>query len=199
MDGSVRLRARQQRDLTALDAGGQQRLVRIGARGLQRDVVQPGAKALADLLLAHQPMTDSPARIAYLWLVLVVGMSLHASYDLSAIRYGVDVTIQGAQGAVPWSNFWLKSIFYVVPMLFGSACVVFDGKAFRWLDFAGATLFLLSNLSHVASQGFHLSPPLEAAQTVLLVAMVLVNVPLVTFSYRHARGACQEPTIGAAR
>ena len=134
-------------------------------------------------------MTDSSLRIAYLWLVLVVGMSLHASYDLSAIRFGVDVTIEGSKGAVPWSNFWLKTIFYVVPMLFGTACVVFAGKAFRWVNFAGAALFMLANLSHIASQGFHFSPPLEAAQTVLLVAMVLVNVPLVMQSLRYARAS----------
>ncbi|MEM9193715.1 MAG: hypothetical protein AAGF12_31360, partial [Myxococcota bacterium] len=68
-------------------------------------------------------MAERQIKIGFLWLVLVVGMGLHAAYSLSAIRYGGDVTIEGSTGSVPWSNSWLKTIFYVIPMLLGVGSV----------------------------------------------------------------------------
>lgn len=132
-------------------------------------------------------MFERQMRMAYLWLVLVVGMSLHAAYALSAIRYGVDVTIEGATDGVPWSNSWLKSIFYVLPMLLGVCSILLEGKGFRRVHFVASVLFLLSNLSHVASQGYRAVEPLPVAQTILLTAVALINIPLVAIAWRHMR------------
>lgn len=131
-------------------------------------------------------------RLAFLWLALVVGMSLHASYDLSALRYGVDVVIEGSTGSVPWSNVWLKSIFYVLPLLMAVGVAHFASLLWRRFHFAMALAFFLSNVAHLAKQGFRSGEPLEVAQTILLTAMVLISIPLAVGSYRHMRD--QDPT-----
>lgn len=134
-------------------------------------------------------MFERQIRLGLLWLVIVVGMGLHAAYALSAIRYGASVAVADPTGAVPWSNTWLKTIFYVVPMLVAVGCIVYRGRKWRRFNFVLAAFFLFSNVSHVASQGFREIAPLPVAQTILLVAMVVINVPLLTLSWRHMKAS----------
>ncbi len=99
------------------------------------------------------------------------------------------MTIEDATGEVPWSNAWLKTIFYVLPMLMGVGSVLWKHRGWRVFNFVGAVAFLLSNLSHVGTQGFRSGEPLEVAQTILLTAIALISVPLATQSFRHMRAS----------
>lgn len=132
-------------------------------------------------------MFERQIRLGFLWLVMVVAMGLHAAYSLSALRYGVDVRVSDATGAVPWSNTVIKTIFYVLPLLVSVGCIVYRGAAWRRFNFGLAVVFMLSNLAHLAQQGSQDLAPLPVAQTILLLAIVVINVPLLTLGWQHLR------------
>jgi hypothetical protein len=135
--------------------------------------------------------------IAVLWLALVVGMVLHFNYDMSGLRYGVSVELPGADGTVPWSNFVIKALFYVVPFLLAVVASSFPGPAYRPVNFVLSLLFLLANASHVVVTARRATDVITLAQVLLLVAVLIANGQLSRVSYRWWRGAKSAPLLAA--
>lgn len=122
--------------------------------------------------------------VAIVWLVLVLGMVLHFNYGVSGLRYGVPIEQPGATGAVPWSNFWIKSVFYVVPMLMAVACTLRPGQLGRTVHAGVAVLFSVANAMHLATTLMAADDVLPYAQVVLLSAVVVANVQLIRLTFR---------------
>jgi hypothetical protein len=125
--------------------------------------------------------------IAVLWLTLVVGMVLHFNYDVSALRYGVSIELPNANGAVPWSNFVIKGLFYVVPLLLAVIATSLPGRGYRPVHFVLTVLFLLANVSHLWTTARGADDVIEYAQVLLLLAVLLANAQLCRLSYRWWR------------
>ncbi len=121
-------------------------------------------------------------QVAVLWLALVVGMSLHFAYDVSGIRYGLAFEAPGADGTVPWSNFVVKGLFYVLPFLLAVVASAGPGRAWRRVNLGLAALFLLPNAAHVLGTARAAESVLGYAQILLLSALFLANVQLVRAS-----------------
>lgn len=117
--------------------------------------------------------------VALLWLSLVVGMTLHFTYDVSGIRYGVAFEAPDATGVVPWSSFVLKGLFYVLPFLMAVGALGGPGRAYRRVNLVVAVLFLLPNAAHVAGTASAADDVLGYAQILLLGALLLANLQLV--------------------
>lgn len=127
-----------------------------------------------------------------LWLALVVGMVLHFNYDMTGLRYGVDIALPGADGTVPWSNFVIKALFYDLPFLVAVACVGAPGRGFRGVNLALAFLFLLANVAHVVITAMRATDVLGYAQILLLVCVALANAQLCRLSRRWWRTTAAE-------
>lgn len=127
--------------------------------------------------------TDALA-IAVLWLALVVGMVLHFTYELSSLRYGVNIALPNADGKVPWSNFVIKALFYVVPFLLSVAATSFSGRAYRASNFSLSLLFLLANGFHLIATSMRAKDVTGYAQVLLLAAVLIANVQLSRISHR---------------
>ncbi|MEM6294480.1 MAG: hypothetical protein AAGA54_24620 [Myxococcota bacterium] len=122
--------------------------------------------------------------VGLLWLVLVVGMVLHFNYGVSGLRYGVSMEIDGADGTVPWSNFGIKTVFYVVPLLLAVGSTGGPGRGYRLANFGLTLLFALANVMHLVTTAVTATDVLGYAQTVLLTGVLLANVQLIRLSHR---------------
>lgn len=133
-----------------------------------------------------EPSRPGPERtdVALVWLVLVLGMILHFNYGVSGLRYGVPIQQPGATGAVPWSNFGIKSVFYVVPLLMAVACTLRPGRAGRTFHAVLSVLFALANAMHFTTTLLSAADVLAYAQVVLLAAVLLANVQLIRLTFR---------------
>lgn len=125
--------------------------------------------------------------VAVLWLALVVGMVLHFTYDVSGLRYGVKIALPNADGIVPWSNFVIKALFYVVPFLLSVAAVSLTGGIYRACNFWLTMLFLVANAWHVIATAMRAQEVIGYAQVLLLIAVLIANVQLSRISYRYWR------------
>jgi hypothetical protein len=125
--------------------------------------------------------------IAVLWLALVVGMIFHVTDDLSGLRYGVQIALPNADGRVPWSNFVIKALFYVVPFVLAVAATSLSGKVYRTGNFWLTLLFLLANAWHLIATAMRAKDVTGYAQILLLIAVLLTNVLLSRISYRFSR------------
>ncbi|MBV1860192.1 MAG: hypothetical protein KUG77_17395 [Nannocystaceae bacterium] len=122
--------------------------------------------------------------VAIVWLVLVLGMMLHFNYEVSGLRYAVSMEQPGASGVVPWSNFWIKSIFYVLPMLMAVSCTLEPGRLGRTGHLAMSVLFALANGMHFTTTLLAASNVLAYAQVVLLAAVLIANIQLIRLIFR---------------
>lgn len=127
--------------------------------------------------------------IALLWLALVIGMILHFTYDLSGLRYGVNITLPNATGTVPWSNFVIKALFYVVPFLLAVSATAFASATYRLVNFVFSLLFLLANAFHLVGTATRAHDVTGYAQILLLLAVLVANAQLGRASYRWWRAA----------
>ena len=127
----------------------------------------------------EKPNAPSGSEIGLLWLSLVVGMTLHFTYAVSGMKYGIPFVDEGATGEVPWSNFAMKSTFYVLPFLFAVASTGNPGRLLRRVHFIVACLFILPNLAHLIGTIGAAKAPLDYAQIVLLAAVLISNLQLV--------------------
>jgi hypothetical protein len=125
--------------------------------------------------------------IALLWLALVVGMSLHFTYDLSGLRYGVNIELPNATGTVPWSNFVIKALFYVVPFVLAVSATTFGGAVYRLVNLGLCVLFLLANAFHLVGTAMRAHDVTGYAQILLLGAVLLANAQLGRVAYRWWR------------
>ena len=121
--------------------------------------------------------------VALLWLALVVGMTLHFTYDLSGLRYGVSIELPNANGTVPWSNFVIKGLFYVLPLLLSVAATTMPGSAFRLPNFGLSLLFLIANVFHVVGTAMRANDVIGYAQVLLLTAVLFANAQLCRVAY----------------
>lgn len=133
--------------------------------------------------------TTNDYEVGLLWLVLVVGMVLHFNYGVSGLRYGVALEQRGATGVVPWSNFTIKAVFYVVPLMIAVACT---GGVSRWaraVIFGLSILFGLANAAHLVTTALAAHDVLGYAQTLLLTGVLVANAQLTRLCnrWRHAR------------
>jgi hypothetical protein len=122
--------------------------------------------------------------VAILWLALVVGMILHFTYELSGLRYGVNLALPNATGSVPWSNFVIKALFYVVPFLLAVAATAFSGRTYRACNFGLSLLFLLANAWHLIATAMRAKDVTSYAQILLLIAVLIASVQLSLVSRR---------------
>lgn len=122
--------------------------------------------------------------VGLLWLALVVGMVLHFNYGVSGLRYGIPIEQDGATGVVPWSNFTIKTVFYVVPLLLAVGATGGPGRGYRTLNLGLTGLFALANVMHLVTTTMMADDVLAYAQVVLLTAVVVVNVQLIRLSNR---------------
>lgn len=130
---------------------------------------------------------------AVLWLALVVGMTLHFTYDLSGLRYGVNIQLPSATGTVPWSNFVIKALFYVLPFLLAVSAMTFAGAAFRVVNFGFSVLFGFANAFHLVGTAMRADDVTGYAQILLLCAVLLANAQLGRVSYRWWKRGGREP------
>lgn len=138
--------------------------------------------------------------IAVLWLALVVGMILHFNFDMSGLRYGVSVELPDATGLVPWSNFAIKVLFYVVPFLLAVLATTSPGPGYRAFHFIVTVIFGLANASHVVVTSLRASEVLGYAQVILLVAVLMANLQLSRVAHRWWRpGRVSEPAPDLSR
>ncbi len=129
--------------------------------------------------IRKSPRSTNGAEVGLLWLSLVVGMTLHFTYSVSGMKYGIPFVDEGATGQVPWSNFAMKSTFYVVPFLFAVGSTGNPGRLLRRVHFIVACLFVLPNLAHLVGTIGAAKAPLDFAQMLLLTALLLANLQLV--------------------
>ena len=122
--------------------------------------------------------------VAVLWLALVVGMILHFTYELSGLRYGVQLALPNADGTVPWSNFVIKALFYVVPFLLAIAATAFSGRIYKLSNFVLSLLFLLANAFHLVGTAMRAKDVTGYAQILLLIAVLIASLQLSRVSYR---------------
>lgn len=144
----------------------------------------------------HEPNGRAPHRldVGLLWLVLVVGMILHFNYGVSGLRYGIPVERPDAAGFVPWSNFSIKAVLYVLPLLLAVSCTRHIGSLGRTAHLGLAALFGLANAMHLVTTTASADDTLSYAQVVLLAAVMFSNVQLirVVYSWRaHGRAFSQ--------
>lgn len=125
--------------------------------------------------------------IALLWLALVVGMVLHFTYDLSGLRYGVNIELPNATGTVPWSNFVIKALFYVLPFLLAVGATTFAGATYRLVNLVLSALFSLANAFHLFGTAMRAHDVTDYAQILLLLAVLVANAQLARLSYRWWR------------
>lgn len=142
--------------------------------------------------------------IALLWMGLVVGMVLHFNYDVSGLRYGVDIRLPDTTGVVPWSNFVVKALFYVVPFILAVVAAGGAGRGHRAVNLGFSGLFVLAHASHFVTTAMGATEVIGYAQALLLAAVLLANVQLIRLSlrwWRAARGTVAEAstTVATAR
>ena len=122
--------------------------------------------------------------VGLLWLVLVVGMVLHFNYGVSGIRYGIPFEQPDADGVVPWANFGIKTIFYVLPLMLAVGTTGSPGKTYRTINFGPTFLFALANAMHLVTTTIAAGDVLGYAQVVLLSGVMLANIQLIRLSSR---------------
>lgn len=125
--------------------------------------------------------------VGFLWLCLVMGMVLHFNYEVSGIRYGVDFVRPGADGVVPLSNFAIKAVFYVLPLLLAVGATGSPGRPYRAVNLVLSSLFAFANAMHLIMTARGASDVLDYAQVLLLTAVLLANVQLIRLSSRWRR------------
>ncbi len=131
------------------------------------------------------------APVGLLWLALVLGMILHFNYDVSGLRYGVPFEAADAKGSVPWSNFVVKCVFYVVPFLLAVATTGAPGRAYRIVNLVLAGLFTLANISHLITTARRADDTIDYAQIVLLTAVLIASVQLIRVSRSWLRDSAK--------
>ncbi len=134
------------------------------------------------------------AKVSLLWLALVVGMTLHFTYGVSGLRFGIAMEAEGADGTVPWSNFGVKTIFYVIPFLMAVIATSVRARSFRLFNLVSTGLFALANTSHVVGTAMRADDPLDYAQVVLLSALLLANLQLIRVSLAWYRSDAAVPS-----
>ena len=137
--------------------------------------------------MTMQSRATAGLEVGLLWLVLVVGMVLHFNYGVSGLRYGVPFESPTADGTVPWANFGIKTIFYVMPLMLAVGTTGSASSTYRHVNRALAVVFAVANTAHLVGTMSSAADPLGYAQVVLLAGVLLANVQLIRLSSRWLR------------
>jgi hypothetical protein len=113
-------------------------------------------------------------RLVVLWLLLLIGMILHFNYHVSDIFYGIDVARPGARGQVPWSTFYIKTIYYHLPIVFILVLLYTAHRLVKVLTFGIGLLYTASHMVHLFKEIAQKATSVQSFTQINLLIMVLV-------------------------
>jgi hypothetical protein len=114
------------------------------------------------------------SRLIVLWLLLLIGMILHFNYHVSDIFYGIDVTRPGVNGQVPWSTFYIKTIYYHLPIVFILVLLYSEHKVVKVLAFCVGLVYTASHAMHLFKEIGQKATSVQSFTQINLLIIVLV-------------------------
>lgn len=116
-------------------------------------------------------------RIAFLWLLIVIGYIYHGQFHLSELLYGVDIRIPNTNGQIPMGMHIFRILVELVTLLMVLLTLYIPKKGFKAFSFVWAILLGVLNL-------FHLGETLvkefnDLSQIVLLTFVLAANILLI--------------------
>ncbi|MDZ7878349.1 MAG: hypothetical protein U5L45_11790 [Saprospiraceae bacterium] len=118
-------------------------------------------------------------RIAFLWLILTVGMILHFNYHVGEIFYGINVVRDDAKGIVPLGAAAIRFVFQILPLCFLTFCLYFNQTVWRRVNFYLSLSYTVANVAHLVGQ---LQKP-DLSQINLLVFVLVASLLLNRSAY----------------
>ncbi|MEL6717469.1 MAG: hypothetical protein AAFP82_02010 [Bacteroidota bacterium] len=115
-------------------------------------------------------------RIAFLWLLIAVGISIHSLLKTAAYVFFSDEKLD-LGNEIPMENHIISIVAMILPMVFALCTLFFKSKTLVWIAFIYSILLALLNTFH-ASEPLS-SSPLNISQAVLLTFIAVVNIVLV--------------------
>lgn len=114
------------------------------------------------------------SRLVVLWLLLLIGMILHFNYHVSDIFYGIDVARPGANGQVPWSTFYIKTVYYHLPIVFILVLLYMEHQVVKVLAFGLGILYTVSHTMHLFKEIGQKATSVQSFTQINLLIIVLV-------------------------
>lgn len=121
-------------------------------------------------------------RLIVLWLLLLMGMVLHFNYHVGDIFYGIDVVHAGANGKVPFATYWIKTIYYHLPIVLILLLLYVQRKVLRTSMFGLGLLYTVSHAIHLVKEIGARNTTVQAFTQINLLLLVLVISLLMNVS-----------------
>lgn len=119
---------------------------------------------------------ETHTKLIVLWILLLIGMILHFNYHVGEIFYGIDVRKPGADGTIPASLVFIRSVFYHLPVIFVLLLLYVRTKWFATGMYIISVIYALSHLFHLVKEVQKSTP--DYSQLSLLLLVVIISVML---------------------
>ena len=116
-------------------------------------------------------------RIAFYWLLIVIGYIFHSLFNLTGLVFGIDIKSPEATGSVPIGMHIFRIVVELFPFLWAAILLRTTNSSIKLINFVLAILFGLLNLVHLAEgvvKDFS-----DYAQVVLMLFILIVNIFLI--------------------
>ena len=115
-------------------------------------------------------------KAAFFWLIIGLCFLMHGYYELSEIRFGIDIKAKGANGTVPVSLHVIRIVLEIGSILMAVITLQLSARWFRWFAFVWAVLLVLLNTFHLGGMVLH--EYTNYGQVALLSLILYVNILL---------------------
>lgn len=116
-------------------------------------------------------------KIAFCWILIIIGLAYHTQYELSGLFFGEDIKIPEANGKMPYTVHYFNIAITIIPLFFSLLILFLKNMVFKWISFTYAVLLLLLNVFHVVTTA--VEDISNLTQIVLLTFVALANALLV--------------------
>lgn len=116
-------------------------------------------------------------KAAFFWLVIALCFVMHGYFELSEIKFGIDVTTKNSTGKVPVSLHVIRIILEIGSLFLAVLSVQLSAHWFRWSTFIWAAILVPVNAFHLGTTLLHHFT--DYTQITLLSLILYVNVLLV--------------------
>ncbi len=121
-------------------------------------------------------MKNQNYKIAFLWLLIVIGFILHGYYHLAELFFGIDIKLHDAKGEVPIGTHLFRIVLEIFTLIFVLLSVYISKKIFYRISFAWAIVLGILNLAHLG--GTIANEIGEISQVALLAFILATNILL---------------------